>query len=286
MGLAEHSTPAPGRPSRPISTTLKGFARGAAGGLLVAVPLLMTMEMWWHGFVMGPWKMLLLLGLNYFLLIGLEYYSGFEDEGGLIDVVRNATIAYGIAAVVAASMLYLLAVLSAELMSTQELVGKLLLETLAVSIGVVVANSQMGGGKGGKRKRREAGFWGTLVIAAGGAVLFGSNVAPTVEPMLIGLKMSWWHALVLMGLTLGVLHGMVYELDFGGAREPGTEAGLWQQLLRYGMPSYAIALAVAAYLLWSFDRIGPNIGLLESLHMVIALGFVTGLGAAAGKILL
>ena len=125
-----------------------------------------------------------------------------------------------------------------------------------------------------------------MIIAAGGAVVFGSNVAPTVEPMLIGLKMSWWHALALMGLTLLVLHAMGYEIDFGGAAEPGAEAGRMHQLLRYGLPSYAVALIVAACLLWSFDRIGADTGLLASLHMVITLGFVTGVGAAAAKIVL
>ena len=285
-GMARSSSHAPAESPRPISGSLRTFARGAAGGLLVAMPLLVTMEMWWHGFVMGPWKMLLFLSLNFLLLIALEYYSGFTDEGGFRQVVKDAVIAYGIAAAVATAVLWLLTLLRGEIMSVTEMVGKIILETIAVSLGVAVADSQTGGGDQGQRKRRDAGFWGTQLIAAGGAVVFGFNVAPTIEPMMLGLKLQWWHALGLMSLTLLVTHGMVYQLDFGGPKEMGAEAGLLRQVFGYSAVSYAVALVVAAYLLWSFGRIGPDTGFAAGLHMVIVLGFVTGVGAAAARIVL
>src|SRR4051812_3546043 len=39
---------------------LQGLARGLGGAILFALPLLMTMEMWWLGFYLSAWRLLLL----------------------------------------------------------------------------------------------------------------------------------------------------------------------------------------------------------------------------------
>ena len=171
-------------------------------------------------------------------------------------------------------------------MSAREMLGRIILESIPVSQGVAVADSQIGGSRRGRRKRREAGFWGTQLIAIGGAMVFGFNVAPTMEPVMIGLRMQWWHAPALMALTLLIVHGAVYVLDIRPGREVGEEASTWRQLLGYSAVSYAMALLVAVYRLWTFGRFGPAPGTAEVLHTTVALGFVTGMGAAAAKIVL
>ena len=50
------------------ATSGREFAVGdrprVAGALLFALPLLMTMEMWWLGFHMEPWRLILMLALS------------------------------------------------------------------------------------------------------------------------------------------------------------------------------------------------------------------------------
>ena len=70
---------------------LKGLARGAAGSILFAFPLLMTMEMWWLGFYLDRAKLLLLLVLTFALLVPLSWLSGFERTDSRIEG-RNSTL--------------------------------------------------------------------------------------------------------------------------------------------------------------------------------------------------
>ncbi len=41
--------------------------------MLFALPLLMTMEMWWLGFYLEPWRLALLLGSSLPLLVVFSY---------------------------------------------------------------------------------------------------------------------------------------------------------------------------------------------------------------------
>lgn len=38
----------------------EGIGRAFAGALLFSLPILMTMEMWWLGFSMEPWRLILM----------------------------------------------------------------------------------------------------------------------------------------------------------------------------------------------------------------------------------
>ena len=64
--------------SRCWKQTARAYERGVAGGQLVAMPLLMTMEMWWLGFYMLVWKVLLFVAVNSGVLLILEYCSGLR----------------------------------------------------------------------------------------------------------------------------------------------------------------------------------------------------------------
>ena len=61
------------------SEFVTGLARGVAGALLFALPMLMTMEMWYLGFYMARERLLLLMILNIPLLILLAHRIGFEE---------------------------------------------------------------------------------------------------------------------------------------------------------------------------------------------------------------
>jgi uncharacterized membrane protein len=70
-------------------------------------------------------------------------------------------------------------------------------------------------------------------------------------------------------------------------RPRAEEKGLgWIHLVRHAVTTYVLALAVAAYLLWTFGRIPPGTALGPALYTTVALGAVTSLGAAAGELLI
>ena len=269
----------------PLTRTLRAYARGIAGGLLVAMPLLATMEMWWIGFYMAPWKLLLFLLFNYGILLILEYYSGFRrfDEVSLFEEARDAVVAYGLGYLAAALVLFVLRLLHPG-MALQEMIGKVALQAIPVSQGVSVAVAQFGEESTGKHERKETtGFWGKQAVALAGGLIFGFNIAPTIEPMLLGLRMSGWSGLLLLLLSVVQVHAVVYYTDFRSSSDRPTSP---EAVLMSSVTTYVLALLLAGYLLWTFDRIGVHTGFAAALHMTLALGFVTSLGAAAGKVLL
>ena len=268
--------------------TARAYARGMAGGLLVAMPLLATMEMWWLGFYMPPGKMLLFLVVNFFILLILEYYSGFRryKQVNLFEEARDAVSAYGIGFLVAAVALWALRLIRPG-MPLQEVVGKIVLQSVPISIGASVSVSQLGRqNPQATHRQEEAGFWGTQAMALAGALFFGFNIAPTIEPMLLGLRMHWWNGLLLLALSLLQVHAVVYYVDFRGSISSAADAFSSSRLWTASVTTCVISLFMAAYLLWTFGRIEGATGWTAILHMTIALGFVTSLGAAAGKLIL
>src|SRR5690606_34451462 len=159
--------------------TLKAYGRGIAGGLLFGTPLLFTMEMWWLGFTLPPERLLVALIINFLVLLILERYSGFRGDRSFPEQVQDAVVAQGLGMVVAVFMLGLLNLLRFE-MGFMELTGKVIMESIAVSIGVSVSITMLGEQDSGqqehqKKRKERAGFWGMLAISIAGAVFFGLN---------------------------------------------------------------------------------------------------------------
>jgi len=84
-----------------------GMARAFGGALLFSLPILMTMETWSLGFSMDRLRLALLMVSLLPLLVGLAYYSGFEDTMHLRDAVLDAFAAIAVTTVMAAIFLFL-----------------------------------------------------------------------------------------------------------------------------------------------------------------------------------
>lgn len=264
--------------------TLKAYGRGVVGGLLVGMPSFMTMEIWWGGFTLSPLRLLGLIVFNYAVLLVLQHYSGLHPRKTRGGQVRAALVAYGLGLLAASLVLVMLGITNLHT-APRDFVGKIVLLAVPVSVGASVAMSEFGQELPvAKRRREAASYLGTLGMAAGGAMLFGFGVAPTDEPMIIGLKLPWHHALALVAVSLVQVHAIVYTVGFR-QRERDDRNAL-QKLFKEGVGAYATALVVAAYLLWTFGRIDANTGLVACAYQTVALGFVTSLGAAAGELLI
>jgi putative integral membrane protein (TIGR02587 family) len=264
--------------------TLKAYGRGVVGGLLVGMPSFMTMEIWWGGFTLAAGKLLGLIVFNYGVLLILQHYSGLHPRKTRGGQLRAALVAYGVGLVAASLVLVMLGITNLHT-APRDFVGKIVLLAVPVSVGASVAMSEFGQEHPvAKRRREAASYLGTLGMAAGGAMLFGFGVAPTEEPMIIGLKLPWHHALALVAVSLVQVHAIVYAVGF--RQQERDDRNAVQKLLKEGVGAYAVALVVAGYLLWTFDRIDASTGLVPCVYQVVALGFVTSLGAAAGELLI
>jgi putative integral membrane protein (TIGR02587 family) len=264
---------------------LIGLGRAFGGALIFSLPMLMTMEMWWLGFTMDPWRLALLLVWTIPLLIGLSHYMGFEETFGFKDDAVDAFVALAVGFFAGAVSLGLFSVIGID-GSAEEVVGKISIQAVPGSIGAMFAQSQLGGNDKNRRdKQRHAGYLGELFIMAAGALFLSFNVAPTEEIMLIGHQMSPWHSMALVVVSLLVMHAFVYTVGFQGSRPIPEGISRRSIFVRYTIVGYIVVLFMSAYILWTFGRM-DGLGFSQMLSVLIVLSFPSAVGAAAARLIL
>src|SRR5687768_10296787 len=213
----------------------------------------MTMETWQLGFQMDRFRLALLLAVNVPLLVGLAYYLGFEDSTDLLDATIDAFVALVVAATLATIILYVLGVLRTDTGANQW-IGAVALQTVTGSIGALLAQSQFGRSSDKNKRRRAGGSVAEYFFMATGALFLSANIAPTEEVTLIAHMMTPWHTIALVAVSLLVMHAFVYALEFKGQHEPMEGATPWHEFVGFTVVGYVIALAISAYMCWSFGR--------------------------------
>jgi putative integral membrane protein (TIGR02587 family) len=263
----------------------RGLSRAFVGALLFAFPLMMTMEMWWLGFYMDRWRLVIFMLVNLCVLVGLSHFAGFEPSSRWADAVMDAFAAFAIGLIASILLLTVFAVIDWH-MPLREIAGKAALQTIPASIGAVLARKQLGSDDSDTApERKEAGYSGQLFLMAAGALFLAFTVAPTEEMELIAYKMTGWHALVLIFASLILLHILVYATEFAGQKSPPEGAGLIVTVLQYSVAGYGIALLISSYVLWTFGRM-DGVSIFEIAQMVAVLGFPASLGAALARLII
>ncbi len=280
--------------NRPVSRSLQEYARGVAGGLLFSLPLLYTMEVWWAGFVTRPPRLLVYFVAGFLLLFAYNRYSGLHEDASWLEVAFEAVEEMGLGLLVSVLMLWLLGQLQAG-MPLSEIVGKVVVEGVTAAIGVSVGSAQLGGnGKGdhGQGMKRAddspgvAGLPGHAALAACGAVLFASNVAPTEEIVMIAAEASRWKVLGLALVSLGLCALVLFYSGFRGSdRTHPEDERSWTTVVSRTFLNYAVALVASAFILWFFGRFA-GASLATCLAQTVVLGVAAALGASAGRLLL
>jgi len=273
--------------------TVRDLIRAAGGGLLVGLPLLYTIEMWDHSFLLPSWKIVVLLGVAFVVVVGFSAVSGFRRERSWAELLIDSVETMGIAAVVATVAMLLLGRIGLET-SLRDAVGKIALEMIPVAFGVSLAGGQLaspdddpedaaaqgssvGDGAG-------VGAFGRLFIAGGGALLFALNIAPTEEPLLLGVEAEWWILLLVIPATLAMTFAIVFYADFRGGRSLDAGDSPLDHPLTETLAAYAVSLLVSLLLLWAFGRT-DGVGVRAIIGQVIMLAAVASFGAAAGRLL-
>lgn len=261
-----------------------GVARAFAGALLFALPILMTAETWSLGFAMERFRLALLMLTLLPILVGLAYYSGFEETTHLLDAVLDAFVAIAVTTIMASAFLLLFGVLVPS-DTPNEWIGTIALQAVPGSIGALLAQSQLGRPPEQERKRREAGSFGEYFFMCAGALFLAANIAPTEEVIVIAQKMSQWQAIGLAVLSLVLMHAFVYAVEFRGQHERPADRSFMHVFLKFSLNGYLLAIAISAYICWSFGRL-DGLSIQQSLHAIIVLGLPAAVGAASARLVL
>ncbi len=268
---------------------LSGMGRGLAGALLFALPMLMTMEMWQLGFHIDREKLLLLLVLDLPLLVILSHHIGFEETFGWREDLRDAIVAYGIGIAASGLILTLFGLLKPE-MPMSEIIGKIAIQAVPASIGAMFGRSQLTRDEdeeceNPELRKRPASYFGELFLMSVGALFLSLNVAPTEEMILLSYKMTAWHALAAILVSIALMHGFVYAVSFEGGHELSPQTPWWHALVRFTLPGYVVALAISLFSLWIFEQVDGS-ALMPVVFATIVLGFPAAIGAAAARLIL
>jgi putative integral membrane protein (TIGR02587 family) len=276
---------------------------GVAGGALVGMPLLFTMEMWFRGATMSAWHQLVVLAATLAINFAFCFVSGFRPKRGVWESALEAVTAVGIGLAFAAAVLVLIGEINPGV-SFAELSGKLLLEAAAVSLGVSFADAHLrgksrtgsdtgnGGNGNGNGSRAELAMDADalqlredlLDVAATliGSVLFALNVAPTEEVILIASRLNAWQLLALLGGTIALCYVILYASGFED--QPVHVKGLLQSPWAETVTAVGTSLLVSLALLWLVGRTEATSSIGAAVASTVALGLPATVGGAAGRL--
>ena len=274
--------------------SLYEYGRGLAGGLLFSLPLLYTMEVWWIGHTVTPLRMIGAFLATLFLLLGYNRYAGLHHDATWLEVFIDSIEELGLGLLVSALVLWLLGRITLD-MSMGEMLGRIVLESITVAVGVSVGTAQLGGnshngassqqGKGDaddEEKSSEPELVRHGVLGLCGAVLIAGNVAPTEEILMIASEAPAWRLLGIAVFSLAVCALVMYFSEFRGS---GTHYYTRTHAVLGVSYTYVVALIAAALLLLLFDSFADQSWSMR-VAQTIVLGLPAALGASAGRLLL
>ena len=280
----------------------RDLLRAIAGGSIVGMPLLYTMEMWQHGMTVSEWHLLTLLGATLAVNFAFCFLSGFRAARSVPDAAREAVTAVGIAILYSTAILLLIGEIQFAI-STAEIIGKVLLEAAAVSVGISFANAQIqgksrtgessnGGGGDGEGDESQPSPQDLqlkkdlqeFAAVLAGATVFALNVAPTEEITLIAARLSPLQLLALLGASMLLCYVILFAAEFKAHRVHVKSA--LQHPLAETILTCAVSLTVAAVLLL---LLGERNGLTHpalSVASIVTLGLPAIVGGAAGRLII
>ena len=280
------------RNDRPIAQSLKEYARGIAGGLLFSFPMLYTMEVWWAGFIAKPSDLLVLVLVTFLLLLGYNRFAGMHPEVSWRSVVIDSFEELGIGLLLSLVVLLMLNRINFYVMGMDEIMGKVIIEAMAVSIGVSVGTAQLGTNEEEDEEEDKAEANAVnrntkpamLVLSLCGGIIVGGNVAPTEEVLMLAVEATPLHILSMALASLLLCVVVVYFSDFHGTIRRGDDSILFTMTYDTCL-SYLVALAASAFMLWFFGRF-DGVNFWTVVAQTVVLGVITSLGASAGRLLI
>lgn len=274
--------------SRTIGESMREYGRGVAGGLMFAIPLFYTAEMWQSGFALEAWRILLFAMATFGLLLLYNRYSGLRRDASFAEVLIDSVEEMGIGLVLSATLLTLTGRIGFASAPTEAL-GKIVIQAMTTAVGVSVGTAQLGAPDDGDQGQdgddsEAAAYLPQMAIALCGAILFAANVAPTDEVVVIASGSTPVRLLAIATVSIGICALVFHFADFRGAGKH-VAGGSWLIAVRGVVSSYAVGLFSSAIFLGFFGRFDGE-PLSHCLALTVVLGLPTVLGASAGRLLL
>jgi putative integral membrane protein (TIGR02587 family) len=263
---------------------LLGLSRAAGGATIFALPLLMTMEMWWLGFTIDRARLLLLVLVLLPTLTALSYHAGFEPTFEWREDVADAIVAYGVGFCAALLVLVFLGVVTTET-SLSDAFGKTTVQAVPASFGAMLGRTLLGGERADEDQRPGETYGGELFIMGAGALFLSFSIAPTEEITQLALRLGAGGAAILAVVSVGLMHAFVYAVEFHGQASRPAGTTVLGEFLRLTVVGYALALVISAYVLWTFGRTN-GLDAVEVVRATVVLGFPASIGAAAARLIL
>ena len=244
------------------------------------------MEVWWAGFQLGSDRILGMFAFTFVLLLAYNTYAGVRPGETWAGVVIDSVEELGLALIVSASSLYILGRIAPG-DSVREVMGKIVVEALLISIGISVGTSQLAQEDDSEEEppgKRPKDILGVLTLSVCGAMVLATNIAATDEIVVLALESSSWQllsmvfvSLALCGLVL-LFSDMLKDCRIGPrSRRNDTLVGI--------VFAYAVALVCSGSILYLFGRF-DGMAVASCLAMTVVLAVPSCLGAAAGKLLI
>ncbi len=277
---------------RTIEASTAEYARGLAGGFLLSLPLLYTMEVWWQGFILPPLHLLAFIGVTFVLLLGYNRFSGMRRDASFLEVAIDSVEELGLGILLSTVILLCLNKIWIG-MPLEEALGRITIEAMTVAIGVSVGTAQLmkddeDTGMDGDGDNRSSfdphAFFEQIFVSFCGATLVGSSIAPTEEVLQIAVSSSTLHLISVTILSLCVIGAVLYMSNCKGADEIKGGYPLSNKIETVSVV-YAISIASALLLLWMYGQVS-GVSAAVVVSEAIVLAFVTSLGASAGRLLI
>ncbi|MBW4696337.1 MAG: TIGR02587 family membrane protein [Aphanocapsa lilacina HA4352-LM1] len=272
---------------------LDDIVRGACGGFLFGIPLLYTMEVWWIGAWIGPPRLPAVLALTFGVVFLLNRTAGFRStrDVRVEDALRDSVEAMALGTICSLLMLVLLREITPQT-ALGEALGKVVFEGVPFTMGVALANlllrtdSDEGTSQDPDQDNQDALniTLTDLGFTAIGAVFIAFNIAPTDEISMLAAATSPPWLLLIVLASLLISYGIVFEADFADQKKRARQQGLFQQPLSETVFSYLVSLAIAAAMLWFFDRLAFDDLWQLWLSHTLLLGLPATIGGAAGRL--
>lgn len=271
---------------------LDDIIRGACGGFLFGIPLLYTMEVWWIGSVVEPPLMLLAIAITYIGIFLLNRTAGFRkiEKIRAVDAARNNVEAIAIGIVCATIMLNILREINSDV-PLDEMLGKVLFESLPFTLGVALANQFLSGDRGGqegqhsyKKKSEINATFSDIGATLIGATVIALNIAPTDEVAMLASALSGGRLLAIIAASLVISYGIVFQSGFADQQKRMQQQGIFQRPMSETLASYLVSLLAAAFMLWFFHQLSFSDPWTMWLQYTLILGLPATIGGAAGRL--
>lgn len=263
------------------ATSAEDVMRGVAGGSLLGVPLLYTQETWLHGRSVSPLAILVGLAVVFGVNVALSYFVGFRP-GRTHRPTEDAVVGMGLSVLLSALLLVLLDRVGGET-SFENVLGVVALTAMPVSIGFSIGVA-LAPRTGAEKAKEIPGGAGDLLVAAGGALVFALNIAPTEEPILLAAELDGVRLGLVVVASLVLPYLMVFYAEFGGREHRVASDGATQGPLTETLLAYLVAVVVCAAMLAMFGRVDELNG--AAMASIVTLAFPASIGAALGRMLI